>query len=273
MAADTAFPMAPFGTAPAWPPSRRSCHEPAPHPPHRPAAVRRRRLLLRRPGGRRVRPGPHPADRHHRHARGRLPLPGVNAGPGDLLTVTPDGLFCPAGGFHIDPWRPVARAGITHAHGDHAHAGSRSYLTAASGASLVRLRVDAEVQELRYGEEIGLGLGDVRLSLHPAGHLLGSAQVRIAARGSVWVVSGDYKTVGDPTCDVFTPVPCDVFVTESTFGLPIYRWLPSAAVFDDVHAWWRANQEQQRTSVLFAYALGKAQRLLAGLDRRIGPRV
>jgi putative mRNA 3-end processing factor len=187
----------------------------------------------------------------------------------DLLTVTDAGLFCPAGGFHIDPWRPVARAIITHAHGDHASPGSRSYLTAAAGAALVRLRVGSEVQGLPYGEEITLG--DIRLSFHPAGHLLGSAQVRLAGGGSVWVVSGDYKTASDPTCAPFTPVPCDVFVSESTFGLPIYRWLPADVVFDELHTWWRANQEQQRTSVLFAYALGKAQRLLAGIDRSIGP--
>jgi putative mRNA 3-end processing factor len=191
--------------------------------------------------------------------------------PEDLLTVTPDGLFCAAGGFHIDPWRPVARAVITHAHGDHAQAGSRSYLTAAPGVELVRLRVggDATVEGLAYGQ--ALTLGGVRLSLHPAGHLLGSAQVRLERRGEVWVASGDYKTAPDPTCAAFEPVPCAVFVSESTFGLPIYRWLPAEAVFADIAAWWRANQRQQRTSVLFAYALGKAQRLLAGLDVGIGP--
>ena len=188
----------------------------------------------------------------------------------ELLTVTADGLFCPAGGFHIDPWRPVERAVITHAHGDHAHAGSRSYLTAEPGVGLVRLRVgEATVQGLAYGQT--LTCGEVQLSLHPAGHLLGSAQVRIAHRGAVWVVSGDYKTVPDPTCAAFEPVACEVFVTESTFGLPIYRWLPAQEIFSDISAWWRANQAQGRTSVLFAYALGKAQRLLAGLDAGIGP--
>jgi putative mRNA 3-end processing factor len=190
--------------------------------------------------------------------------------PDELLTTTPAGLFCPAGGFHIDPWQPVERALITHAHGDHAQAGSRSYLTADAGVALVRLRVgDAPVAGMPYGE--ARTIGGVRVSFHPAGHLLGSAQIRLEHRGAVWVVSGDYKTTPDPTCAPLEPVRCDVFVSESTFGLPLYRWLPPATVFADIDAWWRANQEQGRTSVLFAYALGKAQRVLAGIDSTIGP--
>jgi putative mRNA 3-end processing factor len=188
----------------------------------------------------------------------------------DLLTVTPEGLYCPAGGFHIDPWRPVPRALITHAHGDHARPGSVSYCTAEDGVALVKLRVgDGEVTGVGYGEEFAMG--DVRVSLHPAGHLLGSAQVRIAHRGGTWVVSGDYKTTADPTCAAFEPVPCQVFVSESTFGLPIYRWPAPASIFADIDAWWRVNQDQGRTSVLSAYALGKAQRVLAGIDASIGP--
>lgn len=187
-----------------------------------------------------------------------------------LLVTTPEGLFCPQGGFHVDPWQPVARAVITHAHGDHAQPGCGSYLCAEDGAGILRLRVEAErVAGIAYGEPAALG--GTTVSLHPAGHLLGSAQVRIEHRGEVWVVSGDYKTAPDPTCAGFAPVRCHTFVTESTFGLPIYRWLPPEAVFADIDAWWAANQAQGRTSVLFAYALGKAQRILAGVDASLGP--
>jgi putative mRNA 3-end processing factor len=189
--------------------------------------------------------------------------------PEPLVTSTDDGLFCAAGGFHIDPWRPVARALVTHAHGDHAHPGCGSYLTAAAGMALVGLRVGAPVSGVAYGEE--LTLGGTRVSLHPAGHLLGSAQVRIERDGEVWVVGGDYKTAPDPTCAPFIPLRCHVFISESTFGLPIYRWAPAPAVFAEIADWWRGNQAQERTSVLFAYALGKAQRLLAGIDAALGP--
>ncbi len=189
--------------------------------------------------------------------------------PDPLLITTADGLFCPDGDFHIDPWGAVPSAIITHAHGDHARPGCGKYLTASPGVPLVSLRVGTEVAGLVYGEEITCG--KVRISLHPAGHLLGSAQVRIERAGEVWVISGDYKTVPDPTCTPFEPVRCHVFITESTFGLPIYRWPAASVVFAQVNAWWRANQQQRRTSVLFAYALGKAQRLLAGIDTSIGP--
>ena len=190
----------------------------------------------------------------------------------DLLQVTDRGLFCEAGDFYIDPWLPVARAVITHAHGDHARWGSERYLGAREGERVLRTRLGtgAEIQTLDYGEAIHLG--EVRVSLHPAGHILGSAQVRVEHRGEVWVVSGDYKTEPDPTCTPFEPVRCHTFITESTFGLPIYRWTSQAAVFDEIRAWWRSNAEQERASVLFAYALGKAQRLLAGLrEEPIGP--
>jgi putative mRNA 3-end processing factor len=111
----------------------------------------------------------------------------------------------------------------------------------------------------------------VQVSLHPAGHILGSAQVRIEHRGEVWVISGDYKLGADATCAPFEPVRCHTFVTESTFGLPIYRWRPQADLFDEINRWWRSNQLASKASMLFAYALGKAQRLLAGVDPTIGP--
>lgn len=187
-----------------------------------------------------------------------------------LLTLEPEGLYCRAGGFHIDPWRPVARAVITHAHADHARPGHAAYLAAAPGERVLRTRLGAvALQCLPYGERVSIG--EVTVSLHPAGHVLGSAQVRVEHRGEVWVVSGDYKVEPDASCAAFEPVRCDTFVTESTFGLPVYRWPPQRAVFDEIDRWWQANAAEGRASVLFCYALGKAQRILAGVDASIGP--
>lgn len=188
----------------------------------------------------------------------------------DLLRITECGLYCEAGDFYIDPWRTVDRAVITHAHSDHARRGSTRYLCAERGAALLDARIGpAEIQAVRYGEEIGIN--GVSVSLHPAGHILGSAQVRVEHRGEVWVVTGDYKTDSDPTCENFELVPCNTLVTECTFGLPVYCWPDPADVFSSINAWWRQNQEAGKTSVLFGYALGKAQRLLGGLDADIGP--
>lgn len=205
-----------------------------------------------------------------------VPLPDTRApagADGDLVVPRPQGLYCPAGDFYIDPWRPVARAVITHAHGDHAYAGHAHYLAAADAEHVMRARLPgASLQLARYGESIDIG--GVRVSLHPAGHVLGAAQVRIEAhggRGGVWVVSGDYKLDADPTCAPFEPVRCDVFVTESTFGLPIYRWPAPSSVFAEINAWWQANAAAGRASVLFCYAFGKAQRILASVDAGIGP--
>lgn len=187
----------------------------------------------------------------------------------DLITRRPEGLFCEAGGFHIDPWRPVERAVITHAHADHCRAGHGAYLAHASAEGLMRARVGADMrfQGLAYGE--ALQLGEVTLSLHPAGHVLGSAQVRVEHRGEVWVVSGDYFVSGagdcNTTCTPFEPVRCDVFITESTFGLPIYRWAPQTEVLAEMRAWWAACAAEGRHALLMGYSLGKAQRLVAGL--------
>lgn len=188
-----------------------------------------------------------------------------------LLRLTDHGLHCEAGGFHVDPWGPVARAVITHAHGDHLAHGCGHYLTSASGRSVTqrRLGAGASVEALDYGAV--RSINGVRVSLHPAGHIMGSSQVRLEHRGEVWVVSGDYKVEPDPTCAPFESVRCHTFVTESTFGLPVYRWPAQREVFDAIHAWWRANQADGRTSLLLGYALGKAQRLLAGLDPSVGP--
>jgi putative mRNA 3-end processing factor len=184
-----------------------------------------------------------------------------------LLVESPSGVFCPAGGFHIDPWGPAERALITHVHGDHARPGSDAYLCAEPSRRLLERRFgpDARIEAVPYGEPITIG--DVRVSFHPAGHILGSAQIRIEGSGGVWVVAGDYKRAADPTCAPFEPVPCDTFVTESTFGLPIYRWDRTDVVIAEILAWWDENREGQRTSVLFCYTVGKAQRILAELAR------
>ena len=196
-------------------------------------------------------------------------------GAGDLVVQRPEGLYCPAGDFHIDPWRPVARAVITHAHADHARRGHGAYLATAVSAGVLRARLgDISLQGLAYGEVVAIN--GVHVSLHPAGHVLGSAQVRIEYRGQVWVASGDYFTSGhehdvNATCAPFEPLRCHCFITESTFGLPIYRWRPQAEVLAEVNAWWAANAAAGRPSLLLAYSFGKAQRLLAGVDPAIGP--
>jgi putative mRNA 3-end processing factor len=189
---------------------------------------------------------------------------------GSLITLTARGLYCKQGDFYIDPWKPVDRAVLTHAHSDHAYRGNQHYLTATPGEQLARIRLDpdATIETLDYGKPV-MNNG-VRVSFHPAGHILGSAQVRIEYKGEVWVVSGDYKLTPDPTCEAFETVKCHTLITEATFGLPIYRWPPADQVFDEISNWWRNNQRRGKASVLFAYSLGKAQRVLAGIDRSIG---
>jgi putative mRNA 3-end processing factor len=187
-----------------------------------------------------------------------------------MVVVRKEGLYCVPGDFYIDPWRPVERAVITHAHGDHARQGHRRYLTAAAGVGVLRARMgEVQIDALEYGEKVSHN--GVTLSLHPAGHVLGSSQVRMEHGGEVWVASGDYKVEADKTCAPFEPVRCDTFITESTFGLPIYRWEPEQDIFDDINRWWRKNAAEGRASVVFAYAFGKAQRILSGLDPSIGP--
>ncbi|MFC4929798.1 ligase-associated DNA damage response exonuclease [Massilia sp. GCM10023247] len=188
----------------------------------------------------------------------------------DMVVVRKEGLYCVPGGFYIDPWRPVERAVITHAHGDHARYGHGRYLTAASGVHVLRSRLgEINVEGLEYGATTVHN--GVTISLHPAGHVLGSSQVRMEYRGEVWVASGDYKIEPDKTCAPFEPVRCHTFITESTFGLPIYRWEPEQSIFDDMNRWWRKNAEEGRCSVVFGYSFGKAQRILSGLDPAIGP--
>lgn len=187
----------------------------------------------------------------------------------DLVVARPEGLYCPPGDFYIDPWRPVGRAVITHAHSDHASFGHGQYLCAEPGRGVLTARLPGiALDTLRYGETIEHQ--GVRISLHPAGHVLGSAQVRIEHGGQVWVASGDYKLEDDGTCDPFEPVRCDTFITESTFGLPIYRWQSQPELMGEILDWWRANAAAGRASVLYCYAFGKAQRILHGVLAHAG---
>ena len=194
----------------------------------------------------------------------------------DLIVLRPQGLYCPAGDFYIDPWQPVARAVLTHAHADHARSGHGAYLATAISEGVLRARLGADIalQGLAYGEAVHLN--GVHVSLHPAGHVLGSAQVRVQHHGRVWVASGDYFVSGvdsdtNTTCAPFEPLRCHCFITESTFGLPIYRWRAQAVVQREINAWWQANAEAGRASLLMGYSFGKSQRLLAMLDTSIGP--
>ncbi|NUP98751.1 MAG: ligase-associated DNA damage response exonuclease, partial [Armatimonadetes bacterium] len=183
------------------------------------------------------------------------------------LTVNDQGLYCAAGDCYVDPWRAVETALITHAHGDHARPGSRRYYCAPDSLGLLRKRLgdEAPIEAVPYGES--RTLGEARVSFHPAGHLLGAAQVRIETAAEVVVVSGDYKREHDPTCRPFEVVPCDTFVTEATFALPLYQWAPTAEVVQGILDWWERLAGAGRAGVLFCYALGKAQRLLAELGR------
>jgi putative mRNA 3-end processing factor len=182
-----------------------------------------------------------------------------------LVVATSRGVYCPPGDFYIDPVRPVQTAVITHGHGDHLRRGHARYILARPGLAIARSRLKGRPDILALEYAAPAMLRSVRVSLHPAGHILGSAQVRLEHEGRVWVVSGDYKRQPDPTCEAFAPLPCDVFVSEATFGQPEFRWPPTHEVIAEILAWWRENRERGIASVLFCYALGKAQRLLAEL--------
>lgn len=183
----------------------------------------------------------------------------------DLIRATRDGLTVQAGGFVIDPWKPCRTALITHAHADHARSGSDTYYAAEPSVPLLQKRLGAQ-QDIRgvpFGES--LRFGATRVSFHPAGHVLGSAQIRVEHEGQVWVFTGDFKRDHDPSCEAFELVPCDTFITEATFALPVYRWQPGTAIAAEIHDWWQTMRAQQRPAVLFCYSLGKAQRVLAEL--------
>jgi len=183
--------------------------------------------------------------------------------PQDILKPVAAGLACEPGGFHIDPVRPVARAVITHGHSDHARAGHGAVLATQETLDIMRLRYGESfagaTQAIRYGEE--LRLGDVTIKLHPAGHVLGSAQVSVTCRGTRIVASGDYKDAPDPTCAPFEVVPCDVFITEATFGLPVFRHGDAALEVRKLLA--SVALFPERAHLVGAYSLGKAQRVIA----------
>lgn len=189
---------------------------------------------------------------------------------GKLLSFTPRGIYCAAADVYIDPWRPVDRALITHGHADHARPGMGHYLATEEAAPVMRHRLgDIPLETLRYGA--ALDINGVTFSFHPAGHVPGSAQVRVSYKGEVWVVSGDYKLEEDGISTPFESVPCDTFISECTFGLPVFNWAPPGEVADSINAWWRANAANGTFSICGAYSLGKAQRILAALDPSIGP--
>ncbi len=186
-----------------------------------------------------------------------------------VLTFTDRGIYCPAGDFHIDPWRPVPRALITHGHSDHARWGMERYLATTQALPVIRKRLGAIAAEgVAYGETRRIGGAEV--SFHPAGHVPGSAQIKVTVGGEAWVVSGDYKTEADGLAEGFEPVRCHAFISECTFGLPVFRWEPQPQVLDQIARWWSANAAEGKTSILGAYSFGKAQRLLAGLPD-LGP--
>ena len=183
---------------------------------------------------------------------------------GDLIQLRPEGLYCPAGDFHIDPWRPVPRAVITHGHGDHARIGMGAYHTTRIGLPILEWRLGEQIYMAHeYG--VPFRMGDATVSLHPAGHVLGSAQVRVEVDGEVWVASGDYKRQHDLERRAGRVVRCDTFITEATFGLPVYRWPETSEVAREIVAWRDHCAERGEAAILYCYALGKAQRVLAEL--------
>jgi len=188
-----------------------------------------------------------------------------------IIENTENGLYCPQGDFYIDPWKNVHKALITHAHSDHAMAGHTKYICMEDSIPILKYRLGnfIEVSGLPYGESIKIN--GVKVSFHPAGHIIGSAQIRLEYKGEIWVISGDYKTEDDGFCTPIQAVKCHTFISECTFGLPAFKWQPQQVVYDEINAWWQKNKEEGKTSIISAYALGKAQRLINNLDKSIGP--
>lgn len=186
-----------------------------------------------------------------------------------LLAFDDKGIYCAQAGVYLDPWRPVDKAIITHGHSDHARWGHQSYITHHDNVPIIRHRL-GEIRVTGKAWNETFTINGVTFSLHPAGHIVGSSQVRVEYKGEVWVFTGDYKTEDDGLAVPYEPIKCHTFITECTFGLPAFNWVPQAQVFQDINSWWAENQAEGRTSVLFGYTLGKAQRLIRHLDTSIG---
>jgi putative mRNA 3-end processing factor len=188
----------------------------------------------------------------------------------ELLIFSPRGIYCPVGDFFIDPWKPVKKALITHAHADHSRWGMQHYLAHHDSIPIMKHRLGQEISVLgvAYGEKVEIN--GVKVSFHPAGHIIGSAQIRVEYQGEVWVASGDYKVEDDGLATPFEAIPCHAFISETTFGLPVYRWAPQQQVMAEINDWWAENARQGRASLIMAYALGKAQRILQQVDHQIG---
>lgn len=186
-----------------------------------------------------------------------------------LLEFTDKGIYCAKGKFYIDPWKPVDDAVITHAHADHAYVGHKHYLAHHLSREVLYYRLgEINLQTVEYGETVMKN--GVEITLFPAGHVIGSAQIRVVSQGEIWVVSGDYKTEDDGVCAPFEPVPCHHFISECTFGMPVYQWKPQPQLFADMNNWWQHNVENNLATVVVGYSLGKAQRIIQNLDLSIG---
>lgn len=187
-----------------------------------------------------------------------------------LLQFTEKGIYCEQANVYIDPWKPVDYAIITHAHADHSRWGNKFYLSHHLSKPIIqhRLGQDISIESMGYAEN--RNINGVQFSFHPAGHIIGSAQVRVEYKGEVWVASGDYKLEDDGFCAPFEPIKCNVFITECTFGLPVFKWKPQVEVFAEINGWWQKNKAEGKATVLAGYSLGKAQRILQGLDPTIG---
>jgi putative mRNA 3-end processing factor len=186
-----------------------------------------------------------------------------------LLEFTDRGIYCPQAEVYIDPWKPVERALITHGHSDHARWGHAHYLCTREAAPVIRYRLgEINLETIEFGET--RTINGVVFSFHPAGHVVGSAQIRVEYQGEVWVVSGDYKLEDDGLSLPFEPLRCHAFISECTFGLPVYKWQSQGQIFQDINDWWRENQATGKVTLLTGYALGKAQRIMHNLDHSIG---
>jgi putative mRNA 3-end processing factor len=187
-----------------------------------------------------------------------------------LLVHTALGLYCPKADVYLDPWKPVKKAILSHGHADHARWGSSSYLCTPTAAPVIKYRLgEINLQTLPFGEE--KLINGVSFSFHPAGHILGSAQIKVSYKGEIVVFSGDYKTANDGFSEAFEPVKCHTFITESTFGLPVYHWQDQKWVFNEMEEWCKNNRNNHHLSILYGYSLGKAQRILQGLPESVGP--